>query len=107
MVGEWSRPLEGRQLTGNGLMICLVLMLAIAAAYGFGVYLFSALIPQIRADLALSYATIGGWLAARQFGFVVTSLASGTPMRLRCAARCYSRRLGSRRSPGSSYWALL
>ncbi|MDB6010684.1 MAG: hypothetical protein JWL65_2934 [Gammaproteobacteria bacterium] len=70
-------PIAPGWKTGNGLMICLVLMLAIAAAYGFGVYLFSALIPQIRADLALSYATIGGWLAARQFGFVVTSLASG------------------------------
>ena len=61
----------------KGLAISLTLMLIIAVAYGFGVYLFSSLVPLIREDLNISYPTVGLILSARQFGFLLTSLLTG------------------------------
>ena len=65
-------------MAGNRrLMTCLMLMSAIAVSYGFGVYLFPALIPMFRHDLPVGYSTIGLLLSTRQVGFLVTSLAAG------------------------------
>lgn len=59
--------------------IGLILLLTgfIAAAYGFGVYLFPALLPEIQDELGFSHATAGGLAGAIQAGFVVTAYLSG------------------------------
>lgn len=60
----------------------------IAAAYGFGIYLFATLAAEMRADLGLDYGAIGLATGIAQGGFLAASLLSGMlaprigPMRL-------------------------
>lgn len=49
----------------------------IAATYGFGVYLFPALMPDMLRALSLDYAQAGTIMAASQAGFLIAALASG------------------------------
>ena len=49
----------------------------IAATYGFGIYLFAALMPDIRAALGFDYAAVGVMTASVQAGFLVFALLSG------------------------------
>lgn len=49
----------------------------IAATYGFGVYLFPALMPDMIADFAIGYGGAGTIASLTQVGFLVSSLASG------------------------------
>lgn len=49
----------------------------IAATYGFGVYLFPALMPDMIADFAIGYGGAGTIAALTQVGFLVSSLVSG------------------------------
>ena len=48
----------------------------IAAAYAFGVYLFPALLPDMRRSLGFDYADAGMIAALRQSSFLLTALAS-------------------------------
>lgn len=48
----------------------------IAATYGFGVYLFASLMPQMRGALGFSYATAGGMAALAQAGLLVCAALS-------------------------------
>jgi predicted MFS family arabinose efflux permease len=49
----------------------------IAATYGFGVYLFPALMPDMIADFAIGYGGAGTIASLTQVGFLVSSLISG------------------------------
>jgi MFS family permease len=49
----------------------------IAATYGFGIYLFPALVPDMRADLGFGYTGAGIVTAAAQIGFLAFALLGG------------------------------
>lgn len=49
----------------------------IAATYGFGVYLFPALMPNMIAQFAIGYGGAGTIASLMQVGFLVSSLVSG------------------------------
>ena len=49
----------------------------IAATYGFGIYLFASLIPEMRTEIGFDYAAVGLMTAAAQGGFLVFALISG------------------------------
>lgn len=54
--------------------ITLLLTLFITTTYGFGLYLFSAIVADMRADLGFSYTTAGILSAAAQIVFIVFAL---------------------------------
>jgi predicted MFS family arabinose efflux permease len=49
----------------------------VASAYGFGVYLFPAMVESIRQDIPFSYGTMGTISGLAQAGFMVCALVSG------------------------------
>lgn len=57
--------------------LTLILTGFIATTYGFGVYLFPAVMPDMVAALSLSYAQAGGIIGLAQIGFMLSALASG------------------------------
>ena len=48
----------------------------IAATYGFGVYLFSTILPDMKAELHFSYTEAGGFISLAQVGFLMAALTS-------------------------------
>jgi MFS family permease len=60
---RWSRVLVVALLTA-----------LIAAAYGFGVYLFAQLVPDMRRDLSFGYDFVGTVTASGQLSFLVCAL---------------------------------
>ncbi len=67
--------LSGRRL--SGLELTALFTGFIAATYGFGIYLFSTLIPDMKGDLGLDYGDAGTVIALAQVGFMVAALSSG------------------------------
>ncbi|WP_342616754.1 MFS transporter [Rhodoferax sp. GW822-FHT02A01] len=61
--------------------LTILLTSFIAATYGFGVYLFSTLLPEMRVALFLSYAEIGWITGVAQIGFLVGAFASARLVR--------------------------
>jgi MFS family permease len=59
------------------LAITLLLTAVIAATYGFGVYLFPIVLPQMKHDIGFDYAQAGYITAARQLANVTMALLSG------------------------------
>ena len=57
--------------------VTLLFTAFIAAAYGFGIYLFATLAAEMRADLALDYGAIGLATGIAQGGFLAASFLSG------------------------------
>ncbi|MEM0935713.1 MAG: MFS transporter [Pseudomonadota bacterium] len=49
----------------------------IGAAYGFGMYLFPAIVEAVRRDIAFSYGTMGLITGAVQAGFLMSSALAG------------------------------
>ncbi len=49
----------------------------IATNYGFGIYLFAAIAPEMQAELGFSYAEMGITTGFAQAGFLASALASG------------------------------
>ncbi|MBI3900163.1 MAG: MFS transporter [Gammaproteobacteria bacterium] len=49
----------------------------IAATYGFGIYLFSMLVPDMRQSLGFDYGVVGVITGTAQVGFLLFALASG------------------------------
>jgi predicted MFS family arabinose efflux permease len=49
----------------------------IAATYGFGVYLFPAMMPEMITDFAIGYGGAGAIASFAQVGFLLSSLVSG------------------------------
>lgn len=48
----------------------------IAVTYGFGVYLFATVLPEMKAELRFSYTESGGMIALAQCGFLLAALSS-------------------------------
>jgi len=61
----------------NQLAVTLLLTAVIAATYGFGVYLFPVVLPQMKHDIGFDYAQAGYITAARQLANVAMALLSG------------------------------
>ena len=57
--------------------IVLLFTAFIAATYGFGVYLFPAIVEPIRAELGFSYAALATISGLVQAGFMVTAIVAG------------------------------
>ncbi len=55
-------------------LIVLLLTGLVAATFGFGIYLFAQLVPDMRASLDFDIAYVGTITAAGQFGFLVCAL---------------------------------
>lgn len=49
----------------------------IAATYGFGVYLFSTVLPDMKKELLFSYTQAGQFISLAQVGFLLAALTSG------------------------------
>lgn len=73
MKTDSSRPAVG----SYGVALTFVFAGFIAFSYGFGIYLFPILSPDMRLDLGFSYAQMGYVAAGIQAGFIVSSLLSG------------------------------
>ena len=64
--------------TGPGwIELTLLFATFIAATYGFGMYLFPALVEAIRVDIAFEYSTLGNITGMVQAGFLFCALLSG------------------------------
>src|SRR5471030_1549524 len=61
----------------NQLAVTLLLTAVIAATYGFGVYLFPVVLPQMKHDIGFNYAQAGYITAARQLANIAMALLSG------------------------------
>lgn len=55
-------------------IIALLLTSFVATTFGFGIYLFSTILTDIKAELGFSYTTAGLIMACTQLGFLVFSL---------------------------------
>lgn len=72
-----SRPQDDdRPTLARGILLTILLTSFVAAAYGFGIYLFSQLVSDMRADLGFAYTTVGTMTAVAQIGFLVFALAA-------------------------------
>lgn len=58
-------------------VITVVFTSFISVTYGFGVYLFAALMPEMRATLTFDYAFAGAVAGYAQIGYLSSSLAIG------------------------------
>lgn len=63
--------------SSSAIFLTLLFTGFIAATYGFGVYLFPALMPEMTADFGIGYAKTGAMIALAQVGFLSSSLISG------------------------------
>src|SRR5262245_6379772 len=61
----------------RGAEIALLFTGFIASTYGFGVYLFPAMVESIRSDIPFSYGTMGTISGLVQAGFMVSALLAG------------------------------
>lgn len=57
--------------------IAILFTALIGAVYGFGMYLFPAMVESIRRDISFSYSTLGLISGAVQAGFLVSSALAG------------------------------
>jgi MFS family permease len=55
-------------------LIVLLLTGLVAATYGFGIYLFAQLVPDMRVSLGFDISYVGAMTAAGQAGFLVSAL---------------------------------
>ena len=63
--------------TGRSVEIVLLFTAFIASTYGFGVYLFPAMVEAVRVDIPFGYGTLGVLSGLGQAGFMVCALLSG------------------------------
>lgn len=62
---------------GRGVEVTLLFTAFIASAYGFGVYLFPAMVESVRADIPFSYGTLGSMSGLVQAGVMAGALLAG------------------------------
>lgn len=55
-------------------LIVLLLTGLVAATFGFGIYLFAQLVPDMRASLGFDISYVGTITASGQFGFLLCAL---------------------------------
>lgn len=60
----------------NPIELTILLTGFIAATYAFGIYLFSTLLPDMRASLSMSYTEVGWITGMAQIGFLTGALLS-------------------------------
>jgi predicted MFS family arabinose efflux permease len=60
----------------TGFLITVLLTSFVAATYGFGIYLFSQLVPDMRDDLGFTYGLVGTITAAGQIGFLAFAMGA-------------------------------
>jgi predicted MFS family arabinose efflux permease len=70
-----TQAVHPRRLTT--ILISFFFTTFIAVTYGFGVYLFPAILTDMKADLGLTYTQIGMITGLSQAGFLIASLGSG------------------------------
>lgn len=76
-------PSESPQMTqqrfsrAREIEIVLLFTAFIAATYGFGVYLFPAIVELIRADIPFTYGALGTISGLVQAGFMVSAIVAG------------------------------
>ncbi|WP_299085724.1 MFS transporter [uncultured Ruegeria sp.] len=69
---------EPQQVFGvAGMAITVIFSGFLAFAYGFGIYLFPVLSPDMKLELGFSYAQMGYIAAGIQAGFIASSVLSG------------------------------
>ncbi len=61
----------------NQIEIVVLFTAFIGAAYGFGLYLFPAMVESIRTDIDFSYGTMGLISGSVQAGFLISSALAG------------------------------
>ncbi|WP_167362837.1 MULTISPECIES: MFS transporter [Pseudomonas] len=54
--------------------IVVLLTSLVAATYGFGIYLFAQLVPDMQASLGFDFSYVGSITASAQFGFLICAL---------------------------------
>ncbi|MDF5890313.1 MFS transporter [Pseudomonas syringae pv. syringae] len=54
--------------------IVVLLTSLVAATYGFGIYLFAQLVPDMQASIGFDFSYVGAITASGQFGFLVCAL---------------------------------
>ncbi|CAM3813953.1 MFS transporter [Ectopseudomonas alcaliphila] len=54
--------------------IVVLLTSLVAASYGFGIYLFAQLVPDMQASLGFGFSFVGAVTASAQFGFLVCAM---------------------------------
>jgi predicted MFS family arabinose efflux permease len=64
-------------ITKSPVEITLFFTAFVAVTYGFGIYLFAALVPDMRQSLGFGYGTVGLATGIAQAGFLAASLLSG------------------------------
>ncbi len=72
-VNNMHNPLH----RGNFIEITVLFTGFIADTYGFGVYLFSTVIPDMKLTLGFSYTQAGVMISLAQVGFLLAALSSG------------------------------
>lgn len=61
----------------KGIEITLFFTAFIASTYGFGIYLFPAMVESVRTDIPFSYGTMGTISGFVQAGFMICALLAG------------------------------
>jgi predicted MFS family arabinose efflux permease len=54
--------------------IVVLLTSLVAATYGFGIYLFAQLVPDMQASLGFDFSYVGSITASAQLGFLICAL---------------------------------
>jgi len=67
-------PVSARQM--NFVEVTILFTSFIATTYGFGIYLFSTVLPEMKAELHFSYTEAGGFISLAQVGFLMAALSS-------------------------------
>ncbi len=99
----------------NGAATVLLFTAYIASTYGFGLYLFPAMVELIRADIPFSYRAMGAISGFVQAGFMAAALLAGfltlrlgaLPMILGSIAACALALAGLAVAPGVVAMAVL
>jgi predicted MFS family arabinose efflux permease len=68
---------SGPGRSGSFFEITILFTLFVAAAYGFGLYLFPAIAPTMRQSFGFSFTTMGAISSVVQIGFLASALLSG------------------------------
>lgn len=101
--------------SGRGVEVVLLFTAFVAAAYGFGIYLFPAMVEPIRGEIGFTYGTMGTISGLVQAGFMAMSLLAGLltvrlgamPLVLTAVALCAAALAGLSAAPNVAALAVL
>jgi predicted MFS family arabinose efflux permease len=72
-----QHPIEKSRLRLEPIFVTIALTSFVAATYGFGIYLFSALLPEMRSALGFNYTDAGLITGAAQASFMLFAIGGG------------------------------